>query len=365
MSLFDERNLFELAHSDFPDERLVACRNPELAARRAAKRDSLLAATAKELETVRRMVRRGRLRGQACITAQVDKILGQYKIGKYYTLEARDDGFDCTVNRDALAADVVAGSHGRSELADKRRARSERHIAAIAKKLEKLRRKTERGQLYGQDQIGVRVGKVINKYKVGKHLECHIKDDAFDFEIDQQKVTAEAALDGIYIVRTSVVVDRMGPEQTVRSYKLLSNVEQAFRCLKSLELLIRPIRHRLEQRVRAHIFICMLAYYVQWHMMEAWRPLLFADEDQEAKTSRDPVAPARRSDAAKHKVHTKRLDDGSIVHSFRTLLGHLGEIVRNTCRTPGLGPDAPTFYVTTSPNPKQQQALDLLRSINL
>jgi len=164
-------------------------------------------------------------------------------------------------------------------------------------------------------------------------------------------------------VRTSVVLERMGAEQAVRSYKLLSNVEQAFRCLKSIELLVRPIRHRLEQRVRAHIFICMLAYYVQWHMMEAWRPLLFADEDQEAKAARDPVAPARRSDAAEHKVHTKRLEDGSTVHSFRTLLAHLGEIVRNTCRTPGLGPDAPTFRVTTSPNPKQQKAIDLLRTI--
>ena len=363
MSLFDERNLFELAHPDFPSERLVACRNPELAARRAAKRTSLLAATVKELETVRRMVERGRLRGQEQITVRAEKVLGQYKIGKYYTLEMRDDSFDYTVDREALAADVNARSRGRSELVDQRLARSERHIAAIAQKLEKLRLSTERGQLYGQARIGVRVGKVINKYKVGKHFECRIEDDAFEFEIDQRRVDAEAALDGIYVVRTSVATETMGAGQAVRSYKLLSNVEQAFRCLKSIDLLVRPIRHRLEQRVRAHIFICMLAYYVQWHMTEAWRPLLFADEDQEAKASRDPVAPARRSDAAEHKVHTQRLDDGSRVHSFRTLLGHLGDIVRNTCRTPGLGPDAPTFRVTTTPNPKQQQALDLLRTI--
>lgn len=363
MSLFDELNLFELSHADFPGERLVVCRNPQLAARRAAKRDSLLEATTKELEKVRRAVQRGRLTEKECITAQAKKILGQYKIGKYYTLEVRDGGFDYTVDQKAITADVVARSNGQSELVEKRIARSKRHIAAIAKKLDKLRLKTESGQLSGQDAIGMRVGKVINKYKMGKHFLCHIEDNSFDFEIDKDKVAAEAALDGIYVVRTSLEEQKMDADQTVRSYKLLSNVEQAFRCLKSVDLLVRPIRHRLEKRVRAHILICMLAYYVQWHMMEAWRPLLFADEEQEAKASRDPVEPARRSDSAEQKVHTKRLDDGSPVHSFRTLLKHLGQIVRNTCRTPGLGNDAPTFRITTTPNPKQQQAIELLRTI--
>jgi transposase len=365
MGLFDERNLFELAHPDFPAERLVACRNPELAARRAAKRDALLAATVTELERVRRMVDGGRLYGREAIAARVDKVLRQYKVSKYYTVEVRDNGFDYKVDRDTLTADIVAKSHGQNELADKRLARSQKHIESITEKLEKLRRRTEHGRLHGEDEIGVRVGKVINKYKVGKHFELHIENDAFDFDIDQQNVDAEAALDGIYVVRTSLDADTMDAAQAVRSYKLLSNIEQAFRCLKSLDLLVRPIRHRLEQRVKAHIFICMLAYYVQWHMMEAWRPLLFADEDQDAKASRDPVAPAARSAAAMHKVHTKRLDDGSAVHSFRTLLEHLGEIVRNTCRTPGMGPDAPTFRVTTTPNPKQQKALDLLRNIGV
>jgi len=129
--------------------------------------------------------------------------------------------------------------------------------------------------------------------------------------------------------------------------------------------MVRPIRHRLEDRVRAHIFLCMLAYYVQWHMTEAWRPLLFADEDQESKASRDPVAPAKRSDAALQKVHTKQLDDDTVVHSFRTLLDDLARIVSNTCRCPDLGPETPTFTKTTTPNAQQQRALNLLQSIRL
>jgi len=163
------------------------------------------------------------------------------------------------------------------------------------------------------------------------------------------------------IVRSAEV--RLDADQTVRSYKLLSNVERAFRCLKSIDLLVRPIRHRLENRVKAHIFLCVLAYYVQWHMTEAWRPLLFADEDQESKASRDPVAPAERSEAALKKVQSKQLDDHSVVHSFRTLLNDLARIVSNVCRCPGLGPEAPTFTKTTTPNPHQVRALNLLQSI--
>ena len=159
-------------------------------------------------------------------------------------------------------------------------------------------------------------GKVINKYKVSKHFELDIRDNDFSFEINQDNVKKEAALDGIYIVRTSLSKDRMDADETVRSYKLLSQAERAFRSFKTVDLMVRPIRHRLEDRVRAHIFLCMLAYYVQWHMMEAWRPLLYADEDQKAKDLRDPVAPAKRSDSAMKKVRTKRLDDGSRVHSF-------------------------------------------------
>jgi transposase len=279
MDLFDERNLFELAHPDFPDERLIACRNPELAKHRREKRRSLLKATAKELDRVRGMV--------------------------------------------------------------------------------------ERGRLHGQDAIGVRVGKVIDKYKVAKHYRLDIGDDHFAFEVDQQNVAAEAVLDGLYVVRTSVSAERLTAEETVLSYKRLSLVERAFRTMKSLDLQVRPIRHRRERRVRAHIFLCMLAYYVEWHMIEAWRPLLFGDEDQATKTSRDPVAPAKRSEAALRKVHTRTLDDSTPVHSFRTLLTHLSGIVRNTCRLPDAPADAPIFQVTTTANAKQQQALDLLETISV
>jgi transposase len=363
MGLFDERNLFEFTHPDFPGERLVACRNPELAKRRAAKRASLLEATTRELNQVSRMVSRGQLHGKEAISAQVHRILKQYKIGKVYAVDIRDDGFDCEIDRDALAVEVAATHKQNAKAAEATRARFEKHIESITRKLEKVQQKTRQGQLHGKDAIGVRVGKVVNKYKMSKHMVLHITDNSFTFETNQDTVDAEAALDGLYVVRSSVAKETLDADQTVRSYKLLSNVEQAFRCLKSVDLMVRPIRHRLENRVRAHIFLCMLAYYVQWHMIEAWRPLLFADEDQEYKTSRDPVAPAERSEAAMQKVHSKHLDDGSVVHSFRTLLGNLARIVSNTCLCPGLGPEAPTFTKTTTPTPKQQRALDLIQSI--
>jgi len=365
MGLFDERNLFELTHPDFPDERLVACRNPDLAERRASKRASLLEATTRELNKVSRMVNRGRLHGKEAIGKQVKKILKQYKIGKHYTIKIRDDGFDYQIDRDSLAAEVAAKSCGKTNRAKAQLARFEQHIKSIGAKLDKVRQKTKQGQLHGKDAIGVRVGKVVNKYKMSKHIVLHITDDSFRFEINQESVDAEAALDGIYVIRSSVSSETMDTAQTVRSYKLLVHVEQAFRCFKSVDLMVRPIRHRLENRVRAHIFLCTLAYYVQWHMTEAWRPLLFADEDQEAKAARDPVAPAERSDAAQRKVHTKHLDDGSVVHSFHTLLSDLARIVTNVCRCPALGPDSPTFTKTTMPNAQQQRALDLLKSIRV
>ena len=223
----------------------------------------------------------------------------------------------------------------------------------------------QRGRLRGQDDIGVRVGKVVNKYKVAKHFKLTIEETRFDFEIDTDKVAAEAALDGIYVLRTSLSEERMSAEETVRSYKRLTQVERAFRSLKTMDLEIRPIHHRLERRVRAHIFLCMLSYYVLWHMLQAWRPLLFCDEDLQAKATRDPVAPAKRSEAALRKAHFKTLDDGSEVHSFHTLLKLLSGIVRNVCRVPGAAPDAPTFDVVTTPNAKQQRAYDLLGTIEV
>ena len=278
MGLFDNRNLFEIKHPDFPGERLIACRNSELAHRRSIKRESLLNATVKELDRVRGMVRRGRLSGKK--------------------------------------------------------------------------------------EIGARVRAILKKYRIGKHFKLDIRNNDFGFEINRDKVKNEAALDGIYIVRTSLSKESMDADETVRSYKLLSQAEQAFRSFKTVDLMVRPIRHRLEDRVRAHIFLCMLAYYVQWHMMEAWRPLLYADEDQKAKDLRDPVAPAKRSDSAMKKVKTKRLDDGSRVYSFRSLLGHLGAIVRATCRCSG-DDTSSTFTMITQRNPKQQKAFDLLQTIQV
>ena len=231
--------------------------------------------------------------------------------------------------------------------------------------LERVRVQVEQGRYGGQDKIGVRVGKVINKYKVGKHFILDIRDEDFAFCIDTQKVAEEAALDGIYVIRTSVDKQQMSAADAVRSYKSLSQVERAFRSIKTVDLKVRPIHHYLETRVRAHIFLCTLAYYVEWHMREAWRALLFCDEDQEAKALRDPVAPAERSEAALDKVHTKTLDDGSPVHSFQSLLDLLSGIVLNIARVPGTFDDAATFEITTTPNPTQQRAMELLKTIQV
>jgi transposase len=364
MGLFDERNLFELSHPDFPGERLVACRNPELANRRAAKRRSLLDATVLELDKVRGMVGRGRLCGKKTIGARVRKVLSNYRVGRHYTVTIRDDGFDAQVDETKLTNEIKRKCK-EPELARKQVDRCKTHINAIARQLDKIREKITQGQLQGKDNIGVRVGKVINKYKVGKHFTLHIDDDRFDFEIDEKKVAAEASLDGIYVVRTSLPEKAISADDTVRSYKLLSQVERAFRSFKTLDLKVRPIHHNLPDRVRAHIFLCMLAYYVEWHMLEAWRPLLFSDEDQEAKRTRDPVAPARRSQAAERKASSKTLPDGTPVHSFQTLLKTLGGIVLNTCCAPGAGPDDPTFDVVTTPNAHQQRAFDLLKAIKV
>jgi len=365
MGLFDERNLFELAHPDFPNERLVACRNPELAKRRAHKRQDLLEATCKELEKVRTMVERRRLDGKDAIRARVRTVLKKYKIGIYYKVDIRDDGFEFELDEVAMAAEAARLANGKPELENQQLEQWKRHRDKIDQQLERVRQRIGRGQLHGKDKIGVRVGRVVNKHKVGKHFKLSIGDNSFEFEIDETKVAAEAALDGIYVIRTSLSQQRMNAGDAVRSYKLLTQVERAFRSFKTIDLKVRPIRHRLEDRVRAHIFLCMLAYYVEWHMIEAWRPLLFYDEAQDAKATRDPVAPAKRSDEALHKVHTKKLDDGSPVHSFKTLLNLLSNIVRNKCRRKEAGPDESTFEITTPPNPKQQKAYELLKAITV
>ena len=281
--LFDERNLAEFQHPDYPGERLVACRNPQLAKLRAHKRAELLQATEEDL---------------AKIAARV-----------------------------------------------------------------------EAGRLKGQDKIGLTVGRVVNRYKMAKHFTLTIIDTSLTFARQEDAIAAEAALDGIYIIRTSVTPDRLDSASCVRHYKSLSQVERAFRhcrpngwSMKTVDLKVRPIHHRLSDRVRAHIFLCMLAYYVEWHLKEAWRELLFADEDQEARATRDPVAPAERSAAAKAKIARRCHEDGTPVHSFQTLLTELATIVRNTCCTSSAH-DAPTFTVTTQSNPLQARAMELIDTL--
>jgi len=238
-------------------------------------------------------------------------------------------------------------------------------LEATTKELEKVRAMVGRGDLLGAGKIGIRAGRVVNKYKVAKHFDLTIDDARFDFVLREDNVAAEAALDGIYVIRTSLSKSQMSTADTVRSYKALAEVERAFRTLKTVDLEIRPIHHRLAGRVRAHIFLCMLAYYVEWHMREAWRPLLFADEDLAAKATRDPVAPAKRSLAAQEKALAKRLPDETPVHSFRTLVESLSTIVRNTCRPPGAPAGTPDFTVVTTASPEQQRALDILDRITV
>ncbi len=279
LDLFDETNLLEITSPDFPGERLVACRNPQLAKKRAHTREDLLAAT--------------------------------------------------EVN------------------------------------LAKIRARVAAGKLAGADAIGLAAGKIINQYKVAKHFDPVIGAGSFTYSRKPDSIAAEAALDGLYIIRTSVPADQMDGPQCVRGYKSLTQVERAFRTIKTVDLKVRPIHHRTADRVRAHIFLCMLAYYVEWHMREAWRELTFADADLAAKATRDPVAPAKRSQAALLKAARRTLDDGSPVNSFSTLMSRLATIVRNTCRTSGTGSTSPTFEITTTPNAVQLRAMALIEAIRL
>jgi len=250
-------------------------------------------------------------------------------------------------------------------LAKLRAHKREALLAATEVGLDKVKLRVDAGKLVGQDKIGVRVGKFINKYKVAKHFELSITDTALSWARKSDSIASEAALDGLYIIRTSVPAVQMDAPECVRSYKSLANVERAFRSLKTIDLKVRPIHHRTADRVRAHIFLCMLAYYVEWHLREAWRELMFADTDTQAKATRDPVAPAERSDSAQTKATTHALIDGTTVHSFATLMAELATLVRNTCRTPNAGSDAPTFELVTNTEPKHQRALALVQAIHL
>lgn len=236
-------------------------------------------------------------------------------------------------------------------------------LAATEQLLAKIKARVEMGKLAGKAVIGLAVGKIIDKYKVAKHFDLAIDDAALSWARKPDSVAGEAALDGLYIIRTSVSATQMDAPECVRSYKSLASVERAFRSIKTIDLKVRPIHHRTADRVRAHIFLCMLAYYVEWHLREAWRELMFADTEQQLKSTRDPVAAATRSDLAQTKAASHTLSDDTPAHSFSTLMAELATIVRNTCRTPQAGLDAPTFDVLTRPNAKQQRAFELLQKM--
>jgi hypothetical protein len=271
MSLFDEVNLAEITHPDYPGERLVACRNPALAAERARKRQALLVATEADLGEVRSAVER------------------------------------------------------------------------------------ERQPLRGQDNIALRVGRVINRHKMAKHFELAITDDSFGFSRKEEQISAEAALDGIYVVRASAPhTAGLSAAELVGAYKDLKFNEAGFRSLKAIDLDLRPIYHYSEDRVRAHVFICMLALYLVWHLRRAWAPLCFTDEAPPART--DPVAPARRSAAALAKVRRKRGDDGEPLHSFATLIDTLAALTRNTIVFTG----GARVTKLSAPTALQRRAFELL-----
>ena len=276
LSLFDQQDLAEITHPDYPGERLIVCKNPLLAAERARKRQELLAAT-------------------------------------------------------------------------------ERDLAAIAAATQRPKR-----PLRGQAQIGLRVGKVLGRYKVGKHFTIAITDRTFHYHRDAAAIAAEAALDGLYVIRTSVDAARLSAPETVRSYKQLAAIERAFRSLKTVDLHVRPIHHRKADRVRAHVFLCLLAYYVEWHMRQALKPLLFDDDDPAAAEAARAsiVAPAQRSPRAKAKAATKRTAEGRPVHSFQTLLADLATLTQNQVRP--LGVNGPMLHILTTPTPLQQRAFELL-----
>ena len=276
LSLFDQQDLAEITHPDYPGERLIVCKNPLLAADRARKRQELLAAT-------------------------------------------------------------------------------ERDLAVIATATQRAKR-----PLRGPAPIGLRVGKVLGRYKVGKHFTIEITARAFGYQRDEAAIAAEAALDGLYVIRTNVPAGRLLAPETVRSYKRLAEVERAFRSLKTVDLHVRPIHHRTADRVRAHVFLCLLAYYVEWHMRQALKPLLFDDEDKAAAEALRPsiVAPAQRSPRAKAKAATKRTEDGLPVHSFQTLLADLATLTKNQVRP--LGADGATLDILATPTPLQQRAFELL-----
>jgi len=247
-------------------------------------------------------------------------------------------------------------------LAEERARKRPDLLAATEKQLEKISVATKRARrpLRGKQNIGVRAGKILNRYKMGKHFQLRIEEDSFHYERKTANIEREQSLDGIYVIRTSVKPEALSSQQVVAGYKSLSGVERAFRSLKTVDLQVRPIHHRLPERVRAHIFLCMLAYYVEWHMRQLLAPLLFDDDDKpQAQAARASiVAPATRSSSAQRKAHTKLTADGWQVHSFQTLLADLATLAKNKIQPTDKLTAA--FDMLTRPTPLQQRAFDLL-----
>ncbi|GAB7544574.1 IS1634 family transposase [Cupriavidus sp. 8B] len=247
-------------------------------------------------------------------------------------------------------------------LAEERSRKREALLQATEAELMKITDATTRARnrLKGTEEIALRVGRVIDHFRMGKHFELNITDSSFTWERKAEQIQQEAALDGLYVVRTSLPATDLPAEAAVMAYKGLAVVERAFRSLKTVDLQVRPVFHWNAARVRAHVFLCMLAYYVEWHMREKLKPMLFDDEYVElARAARpSPVAKARRSDQAKIKDATRLGEDGLPVHSFRTLLDDLATLAYNVCHTP-LNPQAKIIMITR-PTPVQEKAFRLL-----
>jgi len=252
---------------------------------------------------------------------------------------------------------VVCKNHA---LAEERRRKRNELLDATEQDLKKIQKRIvrKRDPLRGADEIGLAVGKVIGRRKVAKHFDLTITDDQLSFTRDHAAIAKEGALDGFYVLRTNVPAEAINTADTVRAYKSLARVERAFRCIKTTDLDIRPIYHWVSPRVRAHVFLCMLAYYLEWHMRQALAPILFDDHDRAAGEAlrSSPVAKAEPSPAAKRKANKKCTDDGLPVHSFRTLLADLATLTRNTVRCG----TAPVMALLARPTEIQQRAFDLL-----
>lgn len=299
--------------------------------------------------------------GMGWITAMRSEEIRKLVKGETIQLSVFDEENLAEVKTEAYPGERLIACYN-PMLAEERRKKREELLGATERELARVEREVGRRKRkkLSEGEIGRKVGAVVNRYKVGKHFAVKIEAGAMRYERKRDSIEREAALDGIYVIRTSEPVERLSTGDAVRSYKNLAQVERLFRTLKGIDLLVRPIRHRLPPRVRAHIFLCMLAYYVEWHMRNALAPLLFDDEGLgEERWRRDPVAPAEATEEAKRKKSRRTTEDGLPIHSFETLLAELGTRTRNLCRVKAV-PDAPAFTTYAEPTPVQRRALELL-----